>query len=189
MVPDPARLVLATRAEEPGAAAELVERWLPVVLGWCNRLGGPTVDPEDVAQEVMVKALTHIHDIRQPERFAGWLFRVTRSALSRHRKAAWVRSWIPGASLERVDPRADPLADCVRHRTMRQVRLALETLPRDQREAIVLCDLEERTMAEAAALLQVPPGTVKSRLRLGRAKFRRSAARLGIAPDLLEEMA
>ena len=46
-----------------------------------------------------------------------------------------------------------------------------------QREVLVLCDLEERTAIEAAKLLGVPVGTVKSRLRLGRARFKEKPAR------------
>jgi len=186
LVPDPARLLLAARQGEPGAAAALVDAWLPVVLGWCNRLCGPSVNPEDVAQDVMIKTLTHMDDIRDPDRLSGWLFRVTRSIIRQRRRSAWLRGWIPGATVEGIDPSSDPLARAESNETARRVRLALEELPAPQREAIVLCDLEGRTADEAASLIGVSTGTVKSRLRLGRQRFQRAAIRLGLATRLLD---
>ena len=56
----------------------------------------------------------------------------------------------------------------------------LEGMTENQREVLVLCDVEERTDEEVAALLGVPSGTVKSRLRLARASFRQGCARHAI---------
>ena len=184
-LPNPKPILLAARAGRAGAAEELLRAWAPVVLGWCNRLGGPKVNPEDAAQDVLMKVLTHLHTIRQPERFAGWLFQVTRSVVRQHRRAAWVRGWVPGLQVEMVDEGSDPLAWCAEEQTARRVQSALERLPDAQREVVVLCDLEERPAVEVAALLGIPAGTVKSRLRLGRERFRRAAQHLGLAPEQL----
>jgi RNA polymerase sigma-70 factor (ECF subfamily) len=183
---DVARLVAAARSGAPGAAGELLEAWSPIVLAWCNRLGGPTIHPEDAAQDVLVKALTHLDTVRDPARYAGWLFRVTRSVIRQHRRAAWVRRWMSGLSFERLDERPDPLEACEQRETARRVQAALETVSLDQRECLVLCDLEGRTAEEAAVILECPVGTVKSRLRLGRERFRRAALRVGLAPVLLD---
>jgi len=61
------------------------------------------------------------------------------------------------------------------------VQELLEHLPAAQREALILCDLEERTAAEAAELVGVSVGTIKSRLRLGRKRFRRLAVQRDLA--------
>ena len=179
-------VLLAAREGRPGAQGELVRLWMPAVLGWCSRLGGPRVHPEDAAQDVFVKVLTRLDTIRDPERFGGWLFKVTRSVVRQHRRVAWVRGWVPGLQVELLDE-SDPLSRAEDAQTALGVRQALETLPAAQREAMVLCDLEERTTAEAAELLGVSQGTVKSRLRLGRERFRRAALRAGISPELLNE--
>ncbi len=181
-VPNPGALISAVRRGEEGARARLIDAWLPVVLTWCNRLCGPKVDPEDAAHDVLLKVLGRIDSIREPDRFAGWLFAVTRSTVRQHRRRAWIQRWVPGVVPERTDPSRDPLANAERRETARRVQLALEELSDNQREAIVLCDLEGRTAAEAAELIGAAVGTVKSRLRLGRERFRKAALDVGLGP-------
>ena len=62
-----------------------------------------------------------------------------------------------------------PLGDLTRSETIESVRQAVLSLPPNYREAVVLCDLQEISYAEAAGLLDVPLGTVRSRLSRGRA--------------------
>ena len=185
-VPNPGALVTAARSGDPGARAALIDAWLPIVLGWCNRLCGPKVDPEDAAHDVLLKVLAKLDTIRDPDRFAGWIFQVTRSVIRQHRRMAWVQRWLPGRPPERADPARDPLANAERRETARRVQLALEEISDNQRAAIILCDLEGRTTQEAADLIGIPVGTVKSRLRLGRERFRVAAQRLGLAPVVFD---
>lgn len=58
-------LVHAARQDHPGAQATLAQRWLPIVLGWCARLGGPQVDPEDAAHDVLVTALARLQPVAE----------------------------------------------------------------------------------------------------------------------------
>jgi RNA polymerase sigma-70 factor (ECF subfamily) len=64
------------------------------------------------------------------------------------------------------------------------VREALARLPEAQREVLVLCEMEGRTDEEAAALLGIPSGTAKSRLRLARARFQVVAQRMGLDEEV-----
>ncbi len=182
VVQNPAQLVTGVQRGDRGAEARLVDAWLPVVLGWCNRMCGPAVNPEDVAQDVLIEALTHADEIREPDRFPGWIFQVTRSQIRRRRRSAWVRGWLPGFMVERHDPAIDALAHCEQNEVARGVQRALEALPEAQREVIVLCDIEGRTAKEASGLVGASIGTVKSRLRLGRSGLRRAAIREGLRP-------
>ena len=93
-----------------------------------------------------------------------------------------MKRWVPGAPVESIDPGPGPSRWSELSETSRQVQAALDHLPEKQREVLVLCDLEERTAFEVAELLAIPPGTVKSRLRLGRERFRRAARTLGLGP-------
>ena len=165
-------LVEAAARGEPGPREQLVDQWLPVVLGWCARLGGPKVDHEDAAHDVLIVMLDRLDSLRDPSRFSSWLFGITRRVLAKHRRQAWVKRWVPGLQPELADPEATPFHRYRLSETSRRVQQALEQLPPAQREVLVLCDLEERTDLEAAELLGIPLGTVKSRLRLGRRKFR-----------------
>jgi RNA polymerase sigma-70 factor (ECF subfamily) len=176
-------LVSAAASGAPEAREKLVDLWLPLVLGWCARLGGPRVDPEDAAHDTLVIMLDRLPSLREPRCFPAWIFGITRRVLARHRRQAWVRRWVPGLVPEAADPEATPYVFARLSETSRRVQEALEQVPADQREVLVLCDLEERTDLEVAELLGVPLGTVKSRLRLARARLRRIAEQTSLAAD------
>ncbi|MCB9763972.1 MAG: sigma-70 family RNA polymerase sigma factor [Alphaproteobacteria bacterium] len=177
-----AALAAAFLEGQPGSRDALLARWLPEVLQWCARLGGPRVDPEDAAQDVLVVVIRRVEALDAPENFGPWLFGITRNVLRQHRRRAWVRRWIPGASTEQPSAWPGPERTTLRMETGRQVLEILERVPAAQREVLVLCDLEERTAGEVARLLGVPEGTVRSRLRLGRARFRKLAERRDLTP-------
>lgn len=154
------------------AQNELFDAWLPVVLGWCLRLGGPKVDPEDAAHDIFIVVLRRLDSLEKPERFAGWLFGITRRVLRKHRTRAWVRRW-GGTELspEVRDDRSDPSAAFEASDAARRVREVLAGISERPREVLILCDLEGRTAPEVSELLGIPIGTVASRLRTGRKKF------------------
>ncbi len=175
-----ADLVRAVLDDDPVARERLLDRFVPEVLQWCSRLGGSRVDAEDAAQDVFIVVLTKLPALRDPDAFRPWLFGITRRVLAKHRRRVWVQRWV-GEVPERIASDASlPDEEAARERTGRRVHAALDRLPSSQREAIVLCDLEGRSATEAADILGVPPGTVKSRLRLGRRKFKAEADRLGL---------
>lgn len=158
------------------AWSPIMQLWLPTVLGWCVRLGGPAVDPEDAAQDVFIVAMDRIHSLRQPDRFGSWMVGITRRVLSKHRRRGWVKRWVPGLDITVTDTsgrgRWPELSE-----TAQVVQASLESLSAKQREVLVLCDLEGHTQQEVAELLDVPLGTVKSRLLRARSRFRDTAER------------
>ena len=97
------KLVLAAQRGESEAWTPLVDQWLPTVLGWCTRLGGPAVDPEDAAQDVFIVAMGRIHSLRKPDRFGSWMVGITRRVLSKHRRRGWVKRWVPGLEIDAPD--------------------------------------------------------------------------------------
>lgn len=148
---------------------------VPDVLAWCRRLGGPKVDAEDAAQDVLLTAFTRLDSLRDPAAFHAWLYGITRRVLAAHRRRAWVRRWVPGLPIEAVDRGPDPCASAELSELSCEVQTLLERLPAAQREVLVLRDVEGRSDSEVAELLGVPIGTVKSRSRLARQRFRRFA--------------
>ncbi len=165
-------LVEAARSGRPGACDELLDSCLPVVLAWCRRMGGPRVDPEDAAHDALLIVLTRLDRLERTDRFDSWLYGVTRRTLAAHRRRAWVKRWASAVVPEAVDEAAGPEAATSSGEVAGEVRRLLERLPQRQREVLVMCDVEDRTDAEVAALLDVPVGTVKSRLRLARGRMR-----------------
>ncbi|HEY8978689.1 MAG TPA: sigma-70 family RNA polymerase sigma factor, partial [Streptomyces sp.] len=104
-----------------------------------------------------------------------WLHRITVNAcLDRARKAA-SRKTSPVDDTERLEQLLEPhesaSAPAERNDLHRQLVEALETLPPDQRAALVLVDMQGYPVAEAAKVLDVPTGTVKSRCARGRARL------------------
>ena len=176
-------LIEALRSGDLRAREALVEAWGPQVLRWCRRLGGPDIDHEDAAHDVLLQVLSHLGGLRDPQSLPAWIFIITRREIQRHRRRAWFRLRVPWAPPEGPDPGPGPERSLERRRLARQVQQALEALPAAQREVLVLCDLEERTDEEAAGLLGIPLGTVKSRLRRGRRRFEREALRRKIPRD------
>src|SRR5687767_3360448 len=84
----------------------LLQDWLPVVLRWCTTLGGPRVDAEEAAHDVLLVMLRRIDRVYDADRLPSWLFGITRRTVARHRRKAWFRYWVPGVVPDRAD-RAD----------------------------------------------------------------------------------
>ncbi len=178
-------LLARVRDGDRDARRALFEAWAPVVLRWCAHLGGPGVDPEDAAHDVLVTAMNRLDTLRHADRFDAWMFGITRRVLTAHRRSGWVRRWLPGLLGEVPDAAEGPSVACERNQLAARVRAVLDELPTDLREVLVLCDVEERPDEAVAALLDLPAGTVKSRLRRARARFQQLARRSALAPDTL----
>lgn len=144
-----------------------------------------TGDPEEAAdalQDALVAAFRRADSFRGDSAVTTWLHRIVVNAcLDRHRRRAVRRTEPlpddpedPAARRETVsaDPSvADPADVAVDHDRRAAVLRALAALPIDQRAALVLVDMEGYSVEEAAAILDCPPGTVKSRCSRGRAKL------------------
>lgn len=179
----PLSLLQAAQSGDAQARERLFAQWLPVVTRWCARMGGPSVDPEDAAADVLICVLTRLEKLRNPECFDAWLYGITRRTLAAHRRRAWVKRWVPGVFSDPDDPEARPDRHTEQSVLAGKVAKILEEMTANQREVLVLCDVEERTDEEVAGLLEIPVGTVKSRLRLARQSFRTLCTRSGLAGD------
>src|SRR5262245_4004343 len=127
-------------------------------------------DAEDVAQDAFAKAYRNFRQLRDRTRFRAWLVRMTwRLALDRQRgdRRRAAREIAAEAS-------PAPSAADVLHARERADRLwaAIDALPEKLRVAIVLANIEGHDTSEVAALLDVPVGTVKSRLFLARRRLK-----------------
>jgi RNA polymerase sigma-70 factor, ECF subfamily len=181
-------LVRQAQQEAPGALDRLCDVWLPVVLGWTTRLGGPRIDPEDAAHDVFLVVFRRIGDVERVEAFKSWLFGITRRVIAAHRRRAWLRRWLPGAVPDVASGAADPGRRAEQTQTADRVWNAILALPDHHREVLVLCDLEERADSEVAELLRVPKGTVKSRLRRARLALREGMTDLFEGSGLEEDL-
>ncbi len=136
-------------------------------------------DAEDVAQEAFAKAYRSFSQLRDRTRFRAWLVRMTwRMALDRQRanRRRMAREIPTGGEAnggnERVDQRSTPADAAVARERAEELWKAIETLPEKLRLVVVLAGIEGHDMHEVSALLDVPEGTVKSRLFLARRQLR-----------------
>jgi len=127
-------------------------------------------DAEDIAQEAFAKAYRSFRQLRDRDRFRAWLVRMTwRMALDRQRSNR--RRLIREQTLE-LD-RAQTTNDAVvAQERAEQLWRAIDALPEKLRLVIVLAGIQEHDIREVAALLDVPDGTVKSRLFLARKQLK-----------------
>ncbi len=165
-------LLAALRAGEPWAVEQLYREHAARVLGWCIRLGGPSLDAEDLAQQVFETAIKTAPRFRGGSALSTWLFGITRNTIRNARRRAALRRFV---GLEAVPEPRDRGPDteglAVQRERRRAVQAALEDLKTAQREVLVLADLEGRTAPEVAAMLGIPAGTVYSRLHHARRAF------------------
>ncbi|PWK72270.1 RNA polymerase sigma-70 factor (ECF subfamily) [Streptomyces sp. CG 926] len=162
-------------AGDPEAFGELVRRHRDRLWAVALRTLGDREEAADAVQDALVSAYRAAHTFRGDSAVTTWLHRITVNAcLDRARKAASRRT-SPLDDTERLErllePHESAEAPAERQDLHRQLLAALSTLPADQRAALVLVDMQGYPVAEAARLLDVPTGTVKSRCARGRAKL------------------
>jgi RNA polymerase sigma-70 factor (ECF subfamily) len=132
-----------------------------------------TAEAEDVAQEAMLRAYRNFHRLRDRERFRGWLVRTAwRLALDRIRAAGRRERRERAAMEERCESLVDNVAES--REFERHVARALDELPDKLRIVMVLAAIEGYNTREVANLLDIPEGTVKSRLFLARKQLAES---------------
>ena len=134
-------------------------------------------DAEDVAQDAFAKAYRSFQQLRDRDRFRAWLVRMTwRMALDRQRanRRRFARETLEGEFVEAgLQTRPERTSDAlVARERAEQLWQAIDALPEKLRLVIVLAGIEGHDIREVATLLDVPDGTVKSRLFLARKQLR-----------------
>ncbi|MET7436732.1 RNA polymerase sigma factor SigM [Streptomyces sp. NPDC005496] len=162
-------------AGDPEAFGELVRRHRDRLWAVALRTLGDREEAADAVQDALVSAYRAAHTFRGQSAVTTWLHRITVNAcLDRARKTA-SRKTSPMDDTERLEQLLEPhesaSAPAERNDLHRELVEALGTLPPDQRAALVLVDMQGYPVAEAARVLDVPTGTVKSRCSRGRARL------------------
>ncbi len=137
---------------------------------------GNASEAQDVTQDAFVQAYAKLASLREPGRFRAWVCTIGRRlALNRLRSNARAR--------QREERATNPAARDVdvteiaeEREFQARVRREIDRLPEKLRAAILLCAVEGVEPAAAAAVLGVPPGTVRSRLHLARKQLLRALA-------------
>lgn len=155
----------------------------PMIYTLAVRLTGHTAEGQDLAQETFVKAFEHFAQFRGDSAVRTWLYRIcvnTWKNRVRYEKRRFFWQHVSLDSGAEDAPKADAFAapqptlenrmeKIERHE---QLHRALAALPEQDKAIVVLRDMEERSYEEIAEFLEIPLGTVKSRLARGRERLR-----------------
>jgi RNA polymerase sigma-70 factor, ECF subfamily len=144
-----------------------------------NRLGVPSHDLPDATQDVFLVVHRRLGEFEGRAKMTTWLFRICMRVASDRRRASKTRREVYDSDevARRPDERADSAAELERKRDLLELEAILAELPDDQRLVFALFELDGLTGEQIAELLEVPLGTVRSRLRLGRQGFDQALGR------------
>lgn len=169
---------------------EIYETHFDFVWRSLRRLGVREADVPDALQEVFLVAFRRLDEFEGRAKVSTWLFRIAMGvARNRARLAHSRREVLDDDALSTcADERRDQSAEAERNQQLELLDAALARMDLDQRAVFTLFELEGHSGDEIAAALQIPVGTVWSRLRLGREAFKKAMARVsarGVAAPAL----
>jgi RNA polymerase sigma-70 factor (ECF subfamily) len=197
--PETGTLELALKAAQRGDVAAfnvLVETHQRQVYNVCYRTLGNAEDAADVAQDTFLSAFRGVRSFNGPAAgLRSWLLRIAVNACYDHMRRRQRR---PADSLDTLstaepdreigmadrlaDPRPGPEQQSLSAETARHIQQAIDSLPADQRLTVVLCDVQGLSYGEAAEIMSIELGTVKSRLSRARAELRAVLTQKGELP-------
>lgn len=179
-----AALSRRARAGDSEAFGVLIDRYMRRAYVHALSIVGSREDALDLSQEAFVRAYRARHTLDPDRAFYAWLYQIlrrlcfnflrdtkTRARLRDAHAADWVVAAAPR-------PDCDPAREAERAEERRQVSTALQRLRRREREVLVLKEFQELTYREIADLLQIPIGTVMSRLYTARKRLAESLDQL-----------
>jgi RNA polymerase sigma-70 factor (ECF subfamily) len=173
---DEGALIAASRRGDAAAYDTLVGAYQDRIYQVTYRVTGNPEDASDAAQEAFLKAFRSLRAFRGDAAFGTWLHRIAvNAALDIIRRR-------PPQTQDLLDAAATPTdaqdRELERRELQRRIHRAILTLPADQRVAVVLRDVQGLSYGEVASVLQVPVGTVRSRLSRAREALRHMLADL-----------
>ncbi len=150
------------------------------------KLTGNTADAEDVTQDAFLRAWDNFDSYDANRSFEGWLFRIiTNRVIDMRRRQKRVPMYSLDTPIygdddgqplahEFAAPDSDPMNLVIDPVMEEKLQSALEALPGDYRQAIMLCDVEQRSYQEIADMMHCAIGTVRSRIHRARVMLRKN---------------
>ena len=175
--------ILMQAAEDQDCLALLVHRYRSPLYNFVYRFVSDRETAEDIVQETFLRCLRHSHQYPHIEQVSTWLYTIAGNLAKTElrRRKRW--HWIPiGPSeddertsyYEPVDPEQLPGEETDTVRVHESVTDAIQRLPEEFREAVLLRDLSGLSYEEIAKIINCPVGTVKSRVNRGRIRLQKT---------------
>lgn len=165
-------LVSAAATGDRAARDRLVVRWQPRLMRHAWRVLGDAERGRDVVQEAWLDILRGLPRLDDPAAFPAWAYRIVSRRCYRVRGQLAREPFEPEDAAREAEPTVPEHASAAFASDLEKVMAAVAALPPPQRAALALFHLEGLGVAEIAVALDVPPGTVKTRLMHARRKVR-----------------
>ena len=163
-------LVLRCRRGEKGALKELILKWERSLLYYLRRLVKNEQDAWDLLQETWIEVLKSLNSLKEPRCLPVWLYRVARNTAMRKLRADHFNKVT--VDIDESISAFECHDESIRFENMEQVHHALCRVSLPLREVMTLNFLEDFSVKEIAVILDIPLGTVKSRLHNAKSALR-----------------
>ncbi|MCL2430171.1 MAG: sigma-70 family RNA polymerase sigma factor [Alphaproteobacteria bacterium] len=157
-------------AGRPGTVGA-IETCIPALRRYAAVLARNQQDRDDLVHDCLVRALDRWHTRRDDGSLKSWLFAIMHNLFVSHQRKRKLRGEVNPINAV-WDEKCRIPADQERHLEFRDVVQALDRLPEEQRSVLVLVAVEDLSYSEVAKVLDIPIGTVMSRLSRGRERLR-----------------
>jgi RNA polymerase sigma-70 factor, ECF subfamily len=171
-------LILRCQAGDEAALAELIARYSPGLRFFLRNLADQPAAADDLLQETWFDVYRKVNRLRRPEAFAAWLYRIARDKAYRHGRRRREAAMPEAAAVDEglaADDGDDP---GFTPEDAANVRAALDALPADQREVLILRFMEDMTYEQIAEVVGRPVGTVRSRIHYAKLALRQKLEHL-----------
>jgi RNA polymerase sigma-70 factor (ECF subfamily) len=176
-VTQPARKAARTDSAAPAAARALegaFAQYQSELLGTLFYLVGNLEDARDALQEAFIKCWRHQAEVSEVQNLKAWIFRVALNTGRDIRETAWrrKRQGLPDEDSSLISRERTPVEIALHDERLVRLREALGQLRQEEQEVFLLRQNGELTYEEIAEMLEIPTGTVKTRMRLALTQLR-----------------
>ena len=167
------KLILRFQEGDINAYNELVKRYKDRLLNFVLRYFNNVEQAEDVVQDTLIKLYTHASYYKNVAKFSTWIFTIAKNnALTELRKNKRKKTdslWTDDGQVIDINSKEESLDTKVQNEiAIDQLNKFLDEIPENFRMAVVLRDFQELSYEEISKILEIPIGTIKSRINRGR---------------------
>jgi RNA polymerase sigma-70 factor (ECF subfamily) len=167
------KLILRFQEGDINAYNELVKRYKDRLLNFVLRYFNNVEQAEDVVQDTLIKLYTHASYYKNVAKFSTWIFTIAKNnALTELRKNKRKKTdslWTDDGQVIDINSKEESLDSKVQNEiAIDQLNKFLDEIPENFRMAVVLRDFQELSYEEISKILEIPIGTIKSRINRGR---------------------
>lgn len=167
------KLILRSQEGDINAYNELVKRYKDRLLNFVFRYFNNVEQAEDVVQDTLIKLYTHASYYKNVAKFSTWIFTIAKNnALTELRKNKRKKTdslWTDDGQVIDINSKEESLDSKVQNEiAIDQLNKFLDEIPENFRMAVVLRDFQELSYEEISKILEIPIGTIKSRINRGR---------------------